>query len=372
MSTQRQRRRGTTAEHATFTGAIGEITIDTTKKTVVVHDGATAGGFPLARHEFVKGTFFKADPFTSLFSKTAGGSASVKANNIFEVNGKLIQTVSATSIIMPALNGGTDYAIYACDDGTFRADSNFSYPSGWTTTNSMKVGGFHYAPGGNATGQSGGNTTAQINEYSFWDMKFRPSCVDPRGMTLVADAFWSDIYLTGVDAITNGSSRYNVTIADGSSPPKIPAMFGGNGSVSYGSYTWFEACQLAAAFGKRLPTQREFMALAYGTTEATQNGSDPGVTSLIAAFISRWGCHQVAGVMWQWGDDRGGAYNTTGWNANTEGFGSEYNAPNAVFFGGDWGHGSNCGSRSSVWSNAASASSSGIGSRFVCDHLILS
>jgi hypothetical protein len=48
MSTQIQRRRGTTSEHSTFTGAAGEITIDSTKNTVVVHDGATQGGFPLA------------------------------------------------------------------------------------------------------------------------------------------------------------------------------------------------------------------------------------------------------------------------------------------------------------------------------------
>lgn len=47
MSTRVQRRRGTTAEHAAFTGALGEFTYDTDKKTVVVHDGATAGGFPL-------------------------------------------------------------------------------------------------------------------------------------------------------------------------------------------------------------------------------------------------------------------------------------------------------------------------------------
>lgn len=41
-------RRGTTVQHSTFTGLDGEITVDTTKKTVVVHDGSTAGGIPLA------------------------------------------------------------------------------------------------------------------------------------------------------------------------------------------------------------------------------------------------------------------------------------------------------------------------------------
>ena len=48
MPTQIQFRRGTTSEHSTFTGAVGELTVDTTKDTLVVHDGATAGGFPLS------------------------------------------------------------------------------------------------------------------------------------------------------------------------------------------------------------------------------------------------------------------------------------------------------------------------------------
>ena len=51
MSTSYQwsRRKGTTAQHAVFTGVQGEITIDTDKNTVVVHDGVTPGGFPLAK-----------------------------------------------------------------------------------------------------------------------------------------------------------------------------------------------------------------------------------------------------------------------------------------------------------------------------------
>jgi hypothetical protein len=49
MSTQIRWRRGTTAQHSTFTGAEGEITVDTSKKVAVVHDGATVGGFPLVK-----------------------------------------------------------------------------------------------------------------------------------------------------------------------------------------------------------------------------------------------------------------------------------------------------------------------------------
>lgn len=48
MAKQIQLRRGTTAEHNTFTGAVGEVTVDTDKKTLVVHDGLTVGGTPLA------------------------------------------------------------------------------------------------------------------------------------------------------------------------------------------------------------------------------------------------------------------------------------------------------------------------------------
>jgi hypothetical protein len=48
MATQLQLRRGNTAQTAVFTGALAEVTVDTDKKTVIVHDGVTAGGYALA------------------------------------------------------------------------------------------------------------------------------------------------------------------------------------------------------------------------------------------------------------------------------------------------------------------------------------
>ena len=44
-------RRGTTSQHNTFTGAEGEVTVDTTKDTAVIHDGSTTGGTPLAKED---------------------------------------------------------------------------------------------------------------------------------------------------------------------------------------------------------------------------------------------------------------------------------------------------------------------------------
>ena len=42
-----QFRRGTTLQTEAFSGALGELTVDTDKHTVVVHDGFKLGGFPL-------------------------------------------------------------------------------------------------------------------------------------------------------------------------------------------------------------------------------------------------------------------------------------------------------------------------------------
>jgi hypothetical protein len=316
----------------------------------------------------VYGLFKKSNSTISAFTKTGVGTATTSSILYIEVDGAIKTIASGASIAMPTLVAGTDYAVWAKTDGTLEATSNHTSPP---TANARKIGGFHYAAGGNATGTSGGNTTAQINEYSFWDLKWRPSCNDPRGMALVADGFWVDIYLTNTTPDTNGTSKYNVTIVDGASPSKVPAKFGGNGTTDYGTLTWFEASEIASAYGKRLLKQQEYMAACYGTTEASSVGTDQGSTILNAAYTSKWGVMQSTGVMWIWGNERGGAYATAGWNANTEGRGSEYNAPNAVLLGGNWGDGVHAGSRCSAWHNSASVSTNYIGVRCACDHLLL-
>ncbi|MEN6629996.1 MAG: hypothetical protein ABFC42_10150 [Sulfuricella sp.] len=324
--------------------------------------------------------FAKADSSSVVFTKTGAGTVSVKAGTLVAVNGKLITFAAQTAVTMPALTAGTDYAIYVCDDGTMRADASMSAPSGYTTTNSRKIGGFHYAPGGNATGVAGGDTTPAINAYSLWDLKFRPACVDPRGMALVADSFWADIYLCGVDHLTNGTSKYNVTIADGASPPKIPTKFGGNGSTAYTTLNWWEANEVLQSWGKRSPTYDEFAALAYGTTEATSSGgtdvpttgvSGTGATSTWNKFTSKWGVIQASGCLWVWGGEFGGGAAAAAWTANTGGRGSTYQMENAALFGGFWGDPSLSGSRASHWGASPPLSFSDIGARGVCDHLII-
>lgn len=49
MAARVKLRRGTSAQHNTFTGALAEITVDTTNNSIRVHDGTTAGGHQLLK-----------------------------------------------------------------------------------------------------------------------------------------------------------------------------------------------------------------------------------------------------------------------------------------------------------------------------------
>ena len=79
MATQVQFRRGTTAETASFIGAVGEVTVDTVKQVCVVHNASQAGGFPLLREDGTNAAFspgslsscalrFANDPNTGIIS----------------------------------------------------------------------------------------------------------------------------------------------------------------------------------------------------------------------------------------------------------------------------------------------------------------
>lgn len=51
MATQVQFRRGTTAQNNSFTGAVGEISVNTSVNAIRVHDGSTVGGFEIAKSD---------------------------------------------------------------------------------------------------------------------------------------------------------------------------------------------------------------------------------------------------------------------------------------------------------------------------------
>jgi len=79
-STIVQIRRGTTAQTASFTGALAEITVDTDQKTIVVHDGVTLGGTTLSTKAFTQAAFDAANSATG----TVGALAYTHANAAFD------------------------------------------------------------------------------------------------------------------------------------------------------------------------------------------------------------------------------------------------------------------------------------------------
>ena len=330
----------------------------------------------------------KADLWSVCLTRTGAGTAQVKAGTKVLVGTTLVEFASATSITMPSLTAGTDYYVYAISNGTAQAvaaTGAWPTPVGSPPANSQVIGGFHYAPGGNATGTSGGNTTPGINEYSMWDLKWRPTSLDPRGMTLVADAFWMDIYLLNRAPDTNGTSKNGVDIADGATggttTALIPAKFGGNGTSRYALQDWWSTAECLMAYGKRLPTVAEMATAAYGVTENASRGSDPVTTGLGTSnagssntdekFTSKWGVIQASGVMWVWGQEHGGGTAAASWANTNGGRGQVYQQENAVVLGGDWSNAADSGSRSAAWSFAPSTSDGNFGGRGACDHLML-
>ncbi|MCE7028181.1 DUF2793 domain-containing protein [Jiella avicenniae] len=325
------------------------------------------------------GLFHKADAGSVAFARTGSGTLELKAGSYVEVAGFVHGFAAPTSVQMPALAAGTDYAVYVCSDGTVRADAGLVAPAGFTAADSRKIGGFHYAAGGNAPGyNAGGDTTPQINPYSLWDLKWRPACADPRGMALVAGRFWCDVYLTGVDAGLYGSSRSGVAVATGAAPPKIPVAFGGDGTATYGSFTWYEAVELLASVGKGLLDYDDYVVAAFGTTEAATRGNNPfttglgttnaGSTNSDQKFTSIWGIIQSSGCYYTWGKGFGGSY-TTGWSENSEGRGQMVSQPSALLLGANYADGARGGSRTAAWNNPPWTSVGFFASRGRCEHL---
>jgi hypothetical protein len=123
MPKQVQLRRGTTAEHATFTGVVGEVTVDTTKDTLVVHDGSLAGGYPLARATG-----------DQLFVNVVETVYNLSGTAIDASNGNIqYKTIGGNTTFTDSLNTGESVIL--------RLASASSYTITWPTITWIKVGG---------------------------------------------------------------------------------------------------------------------------------------------------------------------------------------------------------------------------------------
>ena len=85
-------RRGTTAQHSTFTGAEGEVTVDTTTDSLVVHDNVTVGGHRQASEAYVDAAIANVSGGTAntgnvSFSNVTISTSLANANLVLDPNG---------------------------------------------------------------------------------------------------------------------------------------------------------------------------------------------------------------------------------------------------------------------------------------------
>ncbi len=325
-----------------------------------------------------RGLFVKADPYSVAFTRTGNGTIALKAGTVIELNGVIYTFPAQTAVQMPTHTAGTDYKIYLCNDGTVRGDASFTAPTGFTVATSRAIGGYHYAPGGNATAyNTGGNTTPQINPRSIWDLHWMPAAKDKRGWALnLDDRRWISIYPLIVDHVASGPFRYNMVVADGASPPKVPTVLGGNGMTTYSDFTAYTANECLRAYGAELASVDELMLAAYGVVENTGLGADPVSTIWDAPRTSMIGCTGITGNQWSWTRTTSTRWDGTGgfaWRNVNGGRGQLYIGGDvnliAGIFGGTWSDGANCGSRASGWITSPWNSNALLVARGCCDHL---
>jgi hypothetical protein len=289
---------------------------------------------------------FKADAVLPAFIITGQTGIAIRAGTKIDLGGPMRVYLEQTPIAIPVpLVAGADYGIRIDAEGTPSAvlieDPELLFDC---------VGGFHFAPGGNAAARTGGDDVPAINPCSIWDIGFRPSCEDPRGMAHVSGVpgsegvapFWADIYLLGKGHSTLGTSCFGETIADGDNPPD-----------GFETLDFAAAKAVMASHGKGLMSFVEFTAAAYGVTEKSARGKDPKVSGIDAPRTSRVGLQQATGNLWTWGHD------------------GDPDEPRASIFGGNWGYGSSAGSRYARVDFWPGYSDGWLGARGRSDHLQL-
>jgi len=128
-----QLRRGTTGEHSSFTGAAGEITVNTSNNSVHVHDGSTAGGTELATRAALlantEDAIIDADSDTYIKAEKTSDSDEL----MFSAGGTEVMKMTSTALLpMVNSNGSTGYDLGA---------SNAQWKDVYVSSGSLYVNG---------------------------------------------------------------------------------------------------------------------------------------------------------------------------------------------------------------------------------------
>ena len=249
---------------------------------------------------------------------------------------------------------GKDFYIYACQPSsgttpTLILSANGTVPTGYTATNSRKIGGFHCEclDVGTVTDENAmnGYATGDIIPYSIWDLKHRPKS-SPEGMVYVEPLnIWISIYIMSWDG-SKLVSAYNGVQADGASAKPFSGT---------------EFAEYLAKVNMRLPRYDEFVVFAKGIQESVNvkgssdvNTTGGHYTTDNKRIVSSYGIEDCAGVIWQWLSDVFGSDFTNSWNTSSNRDPRNIRGDcwggglRRALAGGEWDDGAGCGSRASI------------------------
>jgi hypothetical protein len=153
MATQLRLRRGNTSQTNAFTGAMAEVTVDTDKYVIVVHDGTTPGGHPAATLSYVESAFAQANAAyesanSDLYSQETANAAFLHANGSYdhanasyEFANTLYGGSAVDNVARETANSGSLYAngAFAQANGAFEAANTKLETSGGTITGSLTI-----------------------------------------------------------------------------------------------------------------------------------------------------------------------------------------------------------------------------------------
>jgi len=291
MAIRVQFRRGTTNEHSTFTGVAGEVTVNTENKSLVVHDGSTAGGSEVI---FKNLTDTPTDYGTANQVLTTSGSA-LSWSSL----GSTYQTISPTN---------TDPS-YTWDEANNPADITSASP----IQAMLLVGGTNVTIGSNvanhaikisaatelssdATPQLGGNL--DVNSNSITSATNGNVVLDPHGTGVVNFSgnstqpgevrFFEDTddgsnYI-GLKAGTVGTSlTYTLPITDGTAGDAL--ITNGSGTLSFTTISGGGSSTLAALTDTTITNPANTEVLTYNgsawVNSASAGGAPGGIDTQV-------------------------------------------------------------------------------------------
>lgn len=349
MTTAVQHRRGTTAEHSTFTGLEGELTIDTTKDTAVIHDGTLAGGYPLAKENLANVT-------TSGLSSIDGAStASDDKFFIYDQSATALKTITRAelnnameqdALANVAITGGTING--TAIGGTTAAAGAFTTltTSSTVTLNGGTANGVAYLNGskvlttGSALTFDGANlglgTSGQI---LFVDREFNINAASGSTGFSLATGGLARLYMTGNSTAGNittkgaipllfgineseqmrltstglGIGTSSITAIYGSKTVQLQSSGGATNYVTTGTYNAFVAATTdgKARFGTSTGSTSLVFELATGVAATLDSSGNLG----LGVTPSAW-----SGKAFQIGNSSNSGWASIGYDANGKGF----------------------------------------------------